>query len=84
MEDGGETNKDGLPSPRPKKRLILTTQLMQQLLRPPPAPFLAGDSRSHYENVTYCVSKSALGDACDAIDFSCNNSSKTNNSSGKM
>ncbi|KAK4801156.1 hypothetical protein SAY86_021643 [Trapa natans] len=70
MEDGIETNEYGLPSQRPKRRLILTSQLMQQLLRPPPAPFLAGDGRSQYENVTYCVNKSAVGDACRAVHFS--------------
>lgn len=73
MEDVNETIEDVLPSLRPKKRLILTTQLIQQLIRPPPAPFLAGDSKSHYENVTYCINKSALGDACRAIHFFSNN-----------
>ncbi|OWM90380.1 hypothetical protein CDL15_Pgr014682 [Punica granatum] len=80
MEDETETNEDGLPSLRPRKRLILTTQLMQQLLRPPPAPFLAGDARSHYENVTYCVSKLALGDACQAIHYSSHDPSMPNSS----
>ncbi|KAK4766660.1 hypothetical protein SAY87_008302 [Trapa incisa] len=83
MEDGNETSEDELSSVRPKKRLILSTQLMQQLIRSPPAPFLSGDSRSHYENVTYCINKSALGDACQGIHFF-RNSSLVPNSSDKI
>lgn len=77
MVDDIETN-EGLPSLRPKKRLVLTAQLMQQLIRPPPAPFLALDSSSQYENVTYCVNKSAVGDACRVVHFSKDDPSMSN------
>ncbi|KAK4800146.1 hypothetical protein SAY86_025511 [Trapa natans] len=80
MEDGNETIEDGFSSVRPKKRLILSTQLMQQLIRPPPAPFLAGDNKSYYEYVTYCINKLALGDACQGIHFFSNRSVMPNSS----
>ena len=66
MEDEAEVVEDGLQMLRLKRRLILTKQLMQQLLRPPPAAFLSADASSHYESVAYFVARSALGDACSA------------------
>lgn len=66
MPEVTETSDDVHPIVRTKRRLILTTQLMQQLLRPPPAPFLSEEAKLHYDNVVYCVGKLALGDACSA------------------
>lgn len=66
VEDEAEVVEDGLQMLRLKRRLILTKQLMQQLLRPPPAAFLSADASSHYESVAYFVARSALGDACSA------------------
>lgn len=48
----------------PKKRLILTTQLMQLLFRPAPAMALSEDATAHCDDVTYYAAKLALGDAC--------------------
>lgn len=56
--------------PRPKRRLVLTTQLIQQLLRPPSAAVLFADASLCYESVAYFVSRLALGDACSAISCS--------------
>ncbi|XP_038977818.1 uncharacterized protein LOC120108303 [Phoenix dactylifera] len=67
VEDEAEMLEDGLPVPQPRRRLILTTQLMQQLLPAIPAAILKAESPSAYESVTYCVAKSALGDACSLI-----------------
>ena len=52
---------------RHKRRLILTTQLMQQLFRPPPRAVLSTDASSNNETVAYLVSKLALGDACNVL-----------------
>lgn len=67
MDDEAEAVEDGLLMLRPKRRLTLTTQLMQQLLHPPPAAVLSADSSAHYESVAYYNARSTLGDACSAI-----------------
>lgn len=59
-----DMNEDGLPMRRPKRRLSLTTQLMQLILRPPPAAFVNADAALQYENVAYFTSRLTLGDAC--------------------
>lgn len=61
--------EDGLPILRSKRRLILTTQLMQMLLRPPMASILSADAVLHYENAAYFVARSTLGDACSSLSF---------------
>ncbi|KAI3761997.1 hypothetical protein L1987_52420 [Smallanthus sonchifolius] len=48
----------------PKKRVILTTQLMQVLFRPAPAAILSDDATSCYNTLTYFAARLALGDAC--------------------
>ncbi|GFP89881.1 hypothetical protein PHJA_001131900 [Phtheirospermum japonicum] len=67
VQDDTELIEDGSPLLRSKRRLILTTQLMQQLFRPPPATILSADASSTYECVTYALSRVALGDACCAV-----------------
>lgn len=47
-----------------RRRLILTTQMIQQLLPAPQASILSVDGYPAYERVIYDVSKSALADAC--------------------
>ncbi|KAK3032570.1 hypothetical protein RJ639_036809 [Escallonia herrerae] len=64
VEDVAEMIEDMLPLLRPKKRLILTTQLMQQVLRPAPATFLSGGASSNCESMAYISARLALGDAC--------------------
>lgn len=49
---------------QPKRRLILTTQLMQLLFRPAPAMAPSEDATAHCITVTYYAAKLALGDAC--------------------
>lgn len=59
--------EDGSLMLKPKRRLILTTQLMQQLLRPPAAAILSTDANLEYESVVYSISRLALGDACSVV-----------------
>lgn len=53
-----------------KRRLVLTTQLMQQLLGPPPASVLIADVKLHHESMVYSVARLALGEACSSISWS--------------
>ncbi|KAM0039956.1 hypothetical protein Hdeb2414_s0012g00388041 [Helianthus debilis subsp. tardiflorus] len=47
-----------------KKRVILSTQLMQVLFRPAPAAILSDDDPKCYNTLTYFAARLALGDAC--------------------
>ncbi|KAK8978123.1 hypothetical protein V6N11_062919 [Hibiscus sabdariffa] len=63
--DEPEMIEDWWPSVlRSKRRLVLTTQIMQQLLHAPPRVFLSADAIKNYECLTYFVTRSVLGDAC--------------------
>ncbi|KAM3760971.1 hypothetical protein ACB098_01G232600 [Castanea mollissima] len=64
VEDDAEFIEDGQSMLRSKRRLILTTQLMQQLLCPAPVSFLSAKAASHYDTMAYFVAKLSLGDAC--------------------
>ncbi|XVE56830.1 hypothetical protein DITRI_Ditri04bG0042200 [Diplodiscus trichospermus] len=64
VEDEPEMVEDWPPVLRSKRRLILTTQLMQQLLRAPPRVVLSADASKNCETVAYFVARSVLGDAC--------------------
>ncbi|KAJ4960749.1 hypothetical protein NE237_020659 [Protea cynaroides] len=70
VEDDAEMIEDAQPLVRPRRRLILTTQLMQQLFRPSPASILSAEATSNYESVIYFVAKLALGDACSLFSSS--------------
>ncbi|XP_047160660.1 uncharacterized protein LOC124830856 isoform X1 [Vigna umbellata] len=65
IEDEAELIED-VPM-KSKRRLVLTTQLMQQLLNPPPAVVLSADVKLHYESLVYSVARLVLGDACSSI-----------------
>ncbi|KAJ8750244.1 hypothetical protein K2173_014159 [Erythroxylum novogranatense] len=52
------------PVVRVKRRLVFTTQLMQQLFCLAPASFLSADAASNYDPISYLVSRLSLGDAC--------------------
>ncbi|KAL1196766.1 hypothetical protein V5N11_024584 [Cardamine amara subsp. amara] len=51
---------------RSKRRLIYTTQLIQQLFCPPPARVISLVASSNYEFVAYTAARAALGDACSS------------------
>lgn len=53
-----------------KRRLVLTTQLVQQLFNPPPAAVLSADFKLHNESVVYSVARLALGDSCSSVSWS--------------
>lgn len=65
MEDEVEMAEDVQPMLRSKRRLILATQLMQQLLCPAPRSILSADAILHHDSVIYYVSRLSLGDACN-------------------
>lgn len=67
VEVEAEIIEDGQQVLRPKRRLIWTTQLMQQLFLPPPAAILFADASSNYETMAFFVSRRVLGDACSLI-----------------
>ncbi|KAL3528458.1 hypothetical protein ACH5RR_007780 [Cinchona calisaya] len=67
VEEDVELMEDGSLMLKPKRRLILTTQLMQQLFRPPPAAILSLDANLDYESVAYSISRLALSDACGVV-----------------
>ncbi|GMP28696.1 hypothetical protein CsSME_00004138 [Camellia sinensis var. sinensis] len=69
---------------RPKKRLVLTTQLMQQMFRPAPAAILSADATSNCDSVAYFAAKLALGDACNLIYCSGNDSCLLSNDNDVM
>lgn len=83
MEDETEMVEDVPPAFRSKRRLILTTQLMQLLIHPPLASILSADATSHYESVIHFLARSILGDACSTL--SCAGSDTSGpSSSGNM
>ncbi|KAF2299328.1 hypothetical protein GH714_031576 [Hevea brasiliensis] len=64
VEDEVEMIDDLQPMHRSKRRLILTTQLLQQLFHPAPASILSVDAASSYDIISYFSSRLSLGDAC--------------------
>ncbi|XP_077216945.1 uncharacterized protein LOC143851407 isoform X2 [Tasmannia lanceolata] len=73
VECESEVIDDGPPIPRSQRRLILTTQLMQQLFCSIPATILSAEATSEYEIVAYFTAKLALRDACSRL-ISCSGS----------
>ncbi|XP_020579678.1 uncharacterized protein LOC110024198 isoform X2 [Phalaenopsis equestris] len=67
IEDDTEAMDDVSSIGRPKRRLIFTTQLIQQLFSPVPTKFLFQDSMMSYEKVIYYLAKLTLGEACSLI-----------------
>ncbi|XP_010491414.1 PREDICTED: uncharacterized protein LOC104768999 [Camelina sativa] len=61
-----ETLLEDGPLIRSKRRLIHSTQLMQQLFCPPPARVISLVANSNYEFVAYNAARAALGDACSS------------------
>ncbi|XP_068656316.1 uncharacterized protein [Aristolochia californica] len=80
LEDEAEMSEDGPYIPRPRRRLIFTTQLMQQLLRSLPAAMLSADATSEYKTMTFFAARLALGDACSLVSSSGSDSHMNSNS----
>ncbi|ESW10249.1 hypothetical protein PHAVU_009G193100 [Phaseolus vulgaris] len=70
VEDSVEVVEDLSAVVKSKRRLVLTTQLMQQLLGPPPVSVLVADVKLHHESMVYSVARLALGEACSSISWS--------------
>ncbi|XP_071710680.1 uncharacterized protein [Rutidosis leptorrhynchoides] len=51
----------------PKKKIILTTQLMQMLFPPIPAAILSDHATACYNTTTYYAARLAVGDACSLV-----------------
>ncbi|KAF5457659.1 hypothetical protein F2P56_021745 [Juglans regia] len=64
VEDEAELVEDRLSMFQSKKRLIMTSQLMQQLFCPAPMSILSSRAVSQYDTLAYSVAKLSLGDAC--------------------
>ncbi|CAD6202626.1 unnamed protein product [Miscanthus lutarioriparius] len=73
-KDESETPDDAPLNYLPRKRLILTTQLIQQLLPAIPATILRAQAVSAYESATYNLSMLTLRDACSMASSSLYNS----------
>ncbi|XP_061346600.1 uncharacterized protein LOC133292225 isoform X2 [Gastrolobium bilobum] len=69
VEDDAELVEES-PTMKSKRRLVLTTQLMQQLLNSPSAAVLSADVKLHHESVVYSVARLVLGDACSSVSCS--------------
>nr|XP_016477538.1 PREDICTED: uncharacterized protein LOC107799002 isoform X2 [Nicotiana tabacum] len=67
VEEGIDFIEEGALGVKAKRRVLLTTQLMQQLLRPPPAAILSAEANSEHESVAYSIARLALGDACSMV-----------------
>ncbi|CAN6307541.1 unnamed protein product [Urochloa humidicola] len=74
-KDEAETIDDAPLNYLPRKRLILTTQLIQQLLPAIPSAILREHVASAYESATYTLSMLTLRDACSMAASSSYNSS---------
>ncbi|XP_074559382.1 uncharacterized protein LOC141815336 [Curcuma longa] len=70
VDDGAEAVEDGPSFPHSRRRLILTTQLMQQLVPAVPSELLNGKATSAYQSLSFVVAKSALADACSVLSSS--------------
>ncbi|XP_027363907.1 uncharacterized protein LOC113871183 isoform X2 [Abrus precatorius] len=70
VEDNADVVEDLSSVLKSKRRLVVTTQLMQQLLGPPPASVLVADVKLHHDSVVYSVARLALGEACSSISWS--------------
>ncbi|KAL0461610.1 UNVERIFIED_CONTAM: hypothetical protein Slati_0048600 [Sesamum latifolium] len=64
VKDEAEIFEEFFPAVRAKRRLICTTQLMQQVFQPGPAVILWSDASSNCDYLAYCAARLALGDAC--------------------
>ncbi|XP_055832949.1 uncharacterized protein LOC129901718 isoform X2 [Solanum dulcamara] len=67
VKEGIGFNEEGAPGFKAKRRAILTTQLMQQLLPSPSAGILSAEANAEYDSVAYSISRLALGDACSMV-----------------
>jgi len=63
-EDDPESLEDALVNYLPRKRLIMTTKLIQEVFPAIPARVLRAQAVSAYESATYNIAMVTLGDTC--------------------
>ncbi|ESQ41529.1 hypothetical protein EUTSA_v10012599mg [Eutrema salsugineum] len=63
-EYGTQTFEFAPPLHRSKRRLVLTSQLMQQLFDPPPSFIFSAASSRSYDFLFFFIARATLGDAC--------------------
>ncbi|XP_047314761.1 uncharacterized protein LOC124918763 [Impatiens glandulifera] len=81
--EGGTIERVQQPH-RSKKRIILTTGLMQQIFRPAEASFLSSDAYSNYDSTICFTAKLALGDACGLTSLTKSDSCSISTDASKM
>ncbi|KAG0463408.1 hypothetical protein HPP92_019477 [Vanilla planifolia] len=67
IEDDLEIMDELTPITRSNRRLVLTTQLIQQLIPPVPAKFLFTNAVASYEKIIYYITKLTLGKFADLV-----------------
>ncbi|KAG0464739.1 hypothetical protein HPP92_018903 [Vanilla planifolia] len=67
IEDDLEIMDELTPITRSNRRLVLTTQLIQQLIPPVPAKFLFTNAVASYEKIIYYITKLTLGEVCGLL-----------------
>ncbi|PKA64940.1 hypothetical protein AXF42_Ash011542 [Apostasia shenzhenica] len=67
IEDDIDHTEDAPSMTRSSRRLIVTTQLMQQVFPHLPAKHLSADALTSYEEVVYRIAKQSIGEACSLI-----------------
>ncbi|WCJ25598.1 dentin sialophosphoprotein-related [Euphorbia peplus] len=67
VEDEVALIEDVRPIRRSKRRLVLTTQLVQQLFHPAPASIFSADAAGNYGIISYFISRLSLGDSCSFV-----------------
>ncbi|CAN6470298.1 unnamed protein product [Victoria cruziana] len=67
IDDEAEMIDDILLMSGPRRRIIFTTQLIQQIFCFLPAALISRDANSVYEIATYILAKLSLGDACSLV-----------------
>lgn len=84
VDDLTEPIEDATPVLRSKRRLIISSRLMQQLMRPPPATTLSVDACASYDVVAYSLSRTALEDACRAVSCASNSGGPRNSTTNLL
>ncbi|WOL14452.1 hypothetical protein Cni_G23232 [Canna indica] len=69
-DDEAEAIEDDPSVAQSRRRIILTTKLMHQLVPAVPSALLKGEATSAYGSITFAVAKSALADACSLVSSS--------------
>ncbi|KAK4799951.1 hypothetical protein SAY86_025316 [Trapa natans] len=84
LEGELEKIKYDWPKLQARRRLLLSTHLMQQLLRSPPASMLSVDASLTYDSLTYSVAQVMIGNACSPTDIHKSDPCRATDSSNRI